>query len=1137
MATVYLALDIRHNRRVALKVIREDYASGMGAERFLREIQLAARLNHPNILPLYDSGTADGILYYTMPLAESESLRERLTRDRTVPLADALRLTREVADALDYAHRHDVVHRDIKPENILLHEGHALITDFGIGKALSSMQDSQLLTQMGLAVGTPAYMSPEQASGESQLDGRTDLYSLGCVLYEMLTGTLPFTGATAAAVIVKRMAGPPPDVRAKSSDVPAAVAELALRLMATDPDQRFRTGADVSQALAGASTPMPNVTPQPALPSSTIPWIAVLPFVTTGRDPVVTDLAEGLADDITTGLTQFAYLRVVARQSVAQAAQTTRDVRQLGKALDARYVIEGSIRTSGNSMRVSAQLIDTASGTSLWADAYDRTLAEGGAGIFGVQDDLTDRIVATVADPLGVLVRAMTAPLRDRPTEDLGVPELVLRYYGLWYQMHPEQFTQVRAALEAALERDPRNAEGWAALSAMYWGEAMYGIGGAPDPLGRARAAVQTALEINPSSHFAVHELACITFFEGDMTAFRPLAERSMAMNPRNSATGAFMASLLALGGDVTRGFELVQRFMAINPHHAGWYHFVPVEYYLENGETAKALASAKRVNMPELVQSYYSLAVAGVENGSWDDVKAALDGMRARFPWALNPATGGKLVSWYRDPALAARRMASFQRALDGPPAPSTPASGKSVAVLPFANMSGPDDEFFSDGISEEIINALAQLPDLKVAARTSAFSFKGKNEDLRVVGEKLGVTTVLEGSIRRSGSKLRITAQLINVSDGYHLWSEKYDREMTDVFAVQDEIAGAIAGKLKVTLGDTERRPSRPTDSLEAYELFLKGRNYLLQRGQSLRPAIECLERAMALDPRYAAPQAALGEAYAMLGHYGLADPRTVMPRAHELLEGAVRLDASSAEAHSALALVTLVWKRDRDQAGALWKHALSLNPRSGQVRVVYSGWYLALSLGRFDDAFREAEQAIVDDPLSAYVLATAALADWVSLRPDKVQRAISRAQRAIELDPNAFLPRWILQQSFNAAERWEEAIDAGTNALAMSRRHLWALHGMVISLVGLGRVEAARQIYTEMLTRSASEFMQQSIIGTAALFLGDVADGLRLIWHGLENQETNLTTVVPHYPFLGLSPDHPERARLMTALGWSR
>src|SRR5688572_21297072 len=213
MATVYLAEDLRHGRDVAVKVLHSELASAVGADRFLREIRLAARLNHPRILPLFDSGEAGGFLYYVMPYVEGESLRDRLNRDHQLTLEEAADVTRSVAAALDYAHRHKIVHRDIKPENIMLHEGEALVMDFGIAKALT-LAGSDTLTQVGMVVGTPAYVSPEQAAGEIDIDGRSDQYSLGCVLFEMLSGERPFSGPTAQAVLNKRFSGPVPSLSA-----------------------------------------------------------------------------------------------------------------------------------------------------------------------------------------------------------------------------------------------------------------------------------------------------------------------------------------------------------------------------------------------------------------------------------------------------------------------------------------------------------------------------------------------------------------------------------------------------------------------------------------------------------------------------------------------------------------------------------------------------------------------------------------------------------------------------------------------------------------------------------------------------------------------------------------------------------
>ena len=245
MAIVFLAQDLRHDRKVALKVLRPDISAEIGAERFLREIKLAAGLTHPHILPVYDSGESGGLLFYVMPNMEGRSLRERLEHERQLPLDDALRITREVAAALDYAHRRQVVHRDIKPENILLHEGAAMVADFGIGKAMSQ---GGSITQTGMIVGTPAYMSPEQASGEREVDGRSDLYSLGCVLYEMLSGEPPFTGPTAQAIIAKRFVSPIPTIRA-TRDVPGAVENVVGRALARTPVDRFPTAAHFAEAL------------------------------------------------------------------------------------------------------------------------------------------------------------------------------------------------------------------------------------------------------------------------------------------------------------------------------------------------------------------------------------------------------------------------------------------------------------------------------------------------------------------------------------------------------------------------------------------------------------------------------------------------------------------------------------------------------------------------------------------------------------------------------------------------------------------------------------------------------------------------------------------------------------------------
>ena len=253
MATVYLAEELKHHRRVAIKVLRPDLAAALGPERFLREIAIAGGLQHPHMLTLIDSGSEEGILYYVMPYVEGESLRGRLDREKQLPIDDALQITSEVADALSYSHSRGVLHRDIKPENILLSGGHAIVADFGIARAISVAGEGRL-THTGVSVGTPAYMSPEQGTGSGQLDARSDIYSLGCVLYEMLAGDPPFTGTTAQAVVARHLVDPPPRLRTVRQTVSPAVEQALERALAKVPADRFATAAQFAEALKAAST-------------------------------------------------------------------------------------------------------------------------------------------------------------------------------------------------------------------------------------------------------------------------------------------------------------------------------------------------------------------------------------------------------------------------------------------------------------------------------------------------------------------------------------------------------------------------------------------------------------------------------------------------------------------------------------------------------------------------------------------------------------------------------------------------------------------------------------------------------------------------------------------------------------------
>jgi len=691
MATVYLAHDLKHDRLVALKVLDPNLAATLGAERFLREIRMAARLQHPNILPVHDSGEADSptgtgrVLWFSMPFVEGESLRGRLRRDLQLPIDEAVGIAREVAEALDYAHSQEIVHRDVKPENILLSRGHALVADFGIARALAGEAAGpagEQLTQTGLALGTPAYMSPEQASGERQVDGRTDIYSLGCVLYEMLVGEPPFTGPTAQAIITKRFTDPIPSVRRARRQIAPALEQTVSRCLATVPADRFPS--------AGA------------------------------------------------------------------------------------------------------------------------------------------------------------------------------------------------------------------------------------------------------------------------------LAERLRAR-------------------DLTAAVEL---------------------------------------------------------------------------------------------PTMPARATVE-----------------QSIAVLPFANLSADtENEYFADGMTDELINALAKVSGLHVVSRTSVFAFKGKLEDIRAIGQRLRVRTVLEGSIRRAGRRLRLSAQLINVADGYLLWSDTYDRDAEDVFAIQDEISRAIAGALRVRLFGQQQAVlvKPPTDDLEAYTLYLKGRHFWNRRTeQDLRRGLEYFEQALARDPGYAMAHAGVADSYAILGFYSALPPTEAFPKAKAAAMRALNLDLNLAEAHPALAYIAMYYEWDWPAAEREFRLAIQLNPGYATAHQWYGNFLVVL--GRLQDSEIEFSEAVSLDPLSPLKVAAVG---WGYYFGRRYEETVAQCRRALELDPNYVVAHLWLGLAYEELASFDQAVAEFEEAARITSRSVATLgylgHGYGVA----GRERDARGVLDELMQLRTNRYVSAYDVATIYLGLGDTS-----------------------------------------------
>ena len=412
--------------------------------------------------------------------------------------------------------------------------------------------------------------------------------------------------------------------------------------------------------------------------------------------------------------------------------------------------------------------------------------------------------------------------------------------------------------------------------------------------------------------------------------------------------------------------------------------------------------------------------------------------------------------------------------------PAPS--AVRDSIVVLPFVNMSAdPENDYFADGVTEEIINALAQIRELHVVARSSAFSFKGKHIDPRIVGEQLNVRTVLEGSVRRADNRLRITGQLINAADGYHLWSERYDREMKDVFEIQDEIARGIVRRLKLTLEGGEEHPliKAGTQNLEAYQLYLKGRALLPRRGAAMQYK-DCFEQAVKLDPNFAQACSGLADSHTVLGYMGMVRPEVSMPKGLEAARRAVALDATLAEAHNALAIASLMGAWDRAEAEREFRRALELNPKHVQARIWYALYYLMLSEGRVVEATAEAKLAIESDPLSSYAHS---MYGFICAYAGDYGRGIEATRRGLELDFESYLARFVRQEVLRVTGKFEEAVAAGELALAVSGRHTWAMTLLALTCADWGKSGESDALYAEMLARSRRQYVSPAQLASTA------------------------------------------------------
>jgi serine/threonine protein kinase/Tfp pilus assembly protein PilF len=645
MSSVYAARDLRHEREVALKVIRPNLLSEPGTpERFLREIRYAATLTHPHILPLYDSGTVPcldpfpmagaELLYYVMPRLSGESLRTRLLREHRLPIDQALRLARSVAFALDYAHRRRIVHRDLKPENILLHEGEPLVADFGVARALydhpgEKPYDSSA-TGPGIAVGTPTYMSPEQASADPEIDGRSDQYSLACVLYELLTGQPPFTGTGARATMTRHLAEPVPPLRGFRPEVPPAVELAILTALEKDPAKRFPTMAEFADALV---TPLSGLPAPVAAPAA---WsVAVLPFANASPDPDSEYFADGMTDEVINALAQVPGLVVASRSSSFALKGQAPDARQVGRLLNVAAVLEGSVRKAGARLRITAQLTETAQGRLLWSDRYDADDRD----LFAVQDRLAATIVRRLQGELdarrstqsALAAREATPPepaLPRRGTANLAAYNLYLRGRYAWNRRTAEGVATAIRCFEQAIALDPEYALAYAGLSDAWALQVDYRAAPVHEGLARARAFAEQAIALDDTVAEAHNALAWVVFIhDWDWEKAGRAFQRALELDPRYATARQWHSWYLTAMGQLPEAVAEAERAVTLDPasmsiqRSLGW-------VYMVAGQAERGVRQVERalVMNPESQETY---ALLGLVREAADDLPGAETALR----------------------------------------------------------------------------------------------------------------------------------------------------------------------------------------------------------------------------------------------------------------------------------------------------------------------------------------------------------------------------------------------------------------------------------------------------------------------------------------------------------------------------
>jgi eukaryotic-like serine/threonine-protein kinase len=1262
MGAVYEAIrvDQEFNKRVAIKLVKRGMDTDFILRRFRKERQILAALDHPHIALLLDGGTTDdGLPYFVMEFIEGQPLY-RYCDTHTLSIPERLKLFRAICDAVHYAHQKQVVHRDIKPSNVLVTgEGAPKLLDFGIAKLLNPDLAGDIThdpTATAMRLMTPEYASPEQVQGDPTTPS-TDVYSLGVLLYELLTGHRPYrlrnrAPHEIARVICEEAPAPlsiiitrPDDllplysgdeattlkhlynvrratVESLRREFAGDLENIVMRALRKEPEWRYQTAEqlreDLTRYLEGrpvSSLPnSPNGSwPSKAEPIATENSLAVLPLklldMHQGGDSAPDYLGTGLADALITRLSGIRRFAVRPTSSVLRYGADS-DPLAAGRALGTAFVLDGRVRRLGDRIRVTVQLLNVRDGTAVWAGQFDEQFTD----VLSLEDAISANVAEALVPQLSGDERLKLA---KRGTNNPQAYEAYLRGRFYWNTFTEDGFARAIVCYHQAIALDPNYAVAYSGVAAYYNWLGSFTVMPFAECSAAALEAASTAVSIDPAlaeGHGALGQAILCHDFDW-ARAERELLQ-AIELNPNYSTARIYYALQLAMEGRFTESLReaymardldplaVISRFSLVwCSYHSRRYDeaYLSCQETIENepnnllmlygssfllgqmGRYQEAVDAAEKCVdlMGKASHTLGRLGSAQAQAGNFEAAEAILgemDGISERryispYHLALVNCSLGRIeraldlleraeetkdakVLWMGvDPELDALHghprfndlLSKLNHRLAAlPTLPAQLRAGQeSIAVLPFRVLSSPlentGDEYLGIGLTDALITRLSNVQRLVVRPTSSVLRYRGATVDPFLAGRDLGVDYIIDGSLRRAGNRLRVTAQLLSVSEGVTRWVEQFDEESTDVLQIEDSISEQVAAALLPQLtGDEQRQLSkRGTDSAEAFEFYLRGRYYWNSYTESgFARALECYNQAIELDPEYALAHTGIADYYNWLGVFGFRSFAECSAAAKQAAAKAVDLDPTSAEAYSALGFATVTHDFDWAVAEGHHRRGIEINPNYATGHHWY-GFHLLMS-GRFDSAIREMLRARELDPLSPSIMQGLG---WSYYQSRRFAESITTYRNMLEAVPDFSYGLITYSWTLRHAGDPDEAVRIAEKALDVSSGGQMFVGGLGAAYAAAGRFEDARAALQRLDDMEKRSYVSPYHRALVHVHLGehDVAMSLLnkayeihegwLVWLGVEPQWDPLRGL-PEFDELLIKTRNPMAGRKVAA-----